>query len=189
MVEKELMDLIQIFSWVATALGVCIAATYYVITLRNNQKNLKLTQETRQIQLLLDYSEKIEDVYKNPKITREIRDATWDDFQDFIQKYFGVNNPEFYAQMMTRFQRNHMNGLMTRDGLIDISKFVEYNYDASVMLWRKYKDVILMFRKAYHLPTYLNGFEYLAEEVDKYRIKMGWGAKTADDFSPEFLGS
>ena len=78
---------------------------------------------------------------------------------------------------------------MIRDGLIDIGKFVEYNMDAPVMLWRKYKDVILMFRKAYHLPTYLAGFEHLAEEIDRYRVKMGWGVKIPDDFFPEYLGS
>jgi len=189
MVELGLTDIIPLVSQLATATGVCFAAYYYIITLKNTQKNLKLSQETRQIQLLLDYSEKIENVYQNAKITRDIRNATWNDFQDFIQKYYGTNNPEFWGEMMTRFRKMHMNGLMIRDGLVDIGKFVDYNMDASVMLWRKYRDVILMFRKAYHLPTYMNGFEYLAEEVDKYRIKMGWGAKTADDFSPEYLNS
>jgi len=38
MVEMELNQIIPLVSNVATALGVCIAATYYVMTLRNAEK-------------------------------------------------------------------------------------------------------------------------------------------------------
>ena len=76
-----------------------------------------------------------------------------------------------------------------RDDLIDVSTFVEYNNDSVVEIWRQYRDVILMTRKAFHLPTWLSGMEYLAEEVDRNRVEMGWGSKIPDDFSPEYLNS
>ena len=38
MVEKELMDLIQIFSQIASATGVCFAAYYYITTLKNAER-------------------------------------------------------------------------------------------------------------------------------------------------------
>lgn len=186
MVELELL---QTASYLIAALSFAITCTYYIMNLKNTQKSLKLAQESRQIQLLFDYGESIEETYRNIKQHSEMANATWDGFDDYRDKFWYDQNPELFVYRSIKFQKYHVNGLMVRDGLIDIEKFVEYNGDGVIMMWRKYKDVILKMRKAYHFPLWWIGFEYLAEDVDKYRIKMGWGAKTPDDFSPEYLNS
>jgi flagellar biogenesis protein FliO len=45
------LALLQSISYMAGALGVCVAAIYYVMKLRTKQTNLKTTLETRQMQL------------------------------------------------------------------------------------------------------------------------------------------
>jgi hypothetical protein len=47
------LALLQSISYIAGAFGVCVAAIYYVMTLRTQQTNLKTTQETRQMQLYI----------------------------------------------------------------------------------------------------------------------------------------
>jgi hypothetical protein len=183
------LELLQTASYLIAALSFAITCTYYIMNLKNTQKSLKIAQETRQIQLLFDYGESIEETYRNIKLHVEMQDATWNDFEDYREKNWYDKNPELFVYRSIKFQKYHVNGLMVRDGLIDVEKFVEYNGDGVVMMWRKYKEVILKIRKAYHLPTWWIGFEYLAEDVDRYRIKMGWGAKTADDFSPDYLAA
>jgi hypothetical protein len=37
------------------------------------------------------------------------------------------------------------------------------------------------YRRRFHLPSYLAGWEILAVEIEKYRIQQGWEPKTSDD--------
>ena len=66
---------------------------------------------------------------------------------------------------------------MIRDGLLDIKTYMEYLGDSPIQVWMKYKDIIEEFMRQFQLPTYLIGMEILAEELNKYRIKQGWGPK------------
>ena len=50
MVELELLQTLQSISAVATALGVCVAAAYYVINLRMSRKALKITMTNNTLQ-------------------------------------------------------------------------------------------------------------------------------------------
>ncbi len=180
---------IQAAYYMVAATGVLVAAIFYVLNLRVQQRNMRLNQETRQILLLLDYGESRDDTFRSIKLHNAMRNAQWDNYQDFRTRYFNDENVELMTYRAIKFNTYHKNGLMIRDGLMDIGTFVEYNGDSVVEIWRKYKDIILKTRKAYHLPTYLIGMEYLAEEIDRYRVKMGWGSKTPDDFSQEYLYS
>ena len=171
---------IQAAYYMVAATGVLVAAVFYILNLQTQQKNLKINQETRQIQLLLEYNKAIaEETYSNIKLYRKVVNAKWDSFDDFVMK--GYRDPEVSSFREVLFRRFHVTGLMIRDGLIGIDTFVEYLHDAPVMVWEKYKPIIVEFRKRYHLPTYLEGFEYLAEEINRYRVRRGWDVKTPDD--------
>ena len=185
------MDLaeIQAAYYMVAATGVLVAAGFYILNLQTQRKNMRMSQETRQIQLLLDVGESIEETYRSIKLHVAMRDAKWENYEDYRRQIQDERNAELNTYRNIKFQRFHVSGLMVRDGLIVVATFVEYNSDSVVEIWRQYRDVILTTRKAYHLPTWLAGMEYLAEEVDRYRVKMGWGSKTPDDFSPEYLNS
>ena len=46
------ITLLQQVSYIAGALGVCIAAIFYVLNLRISQRNMRLTLETRRLSLI-----------------------------------------------------------------------------------------------------------------------------------------
>jgi hypothetical protein len=177
---------IQAAYYMVAATGVIVAAVFYILNLQTQKKNMKINQETRQIQLLLEYNQAIaSETFPNIKTYRKIVNAKWDSFDDFVAT--GYRDPEVSSFREVLFRRYHVTGLMIRDGLISIDTFVEYLHDAPVMVWEKYRPIVYEFRKRYHLPTYLEGFEYLAEEINRYRVRKGWGVKTPDEIVWPYL--
>ena len=188
--------MLQSVSYIAGALGVCLAMVYYVLNLRITQRNQELTLkaleqsaksqqqslETRQIQALLGFNQEVASTLRgNVRLYLEIMNAQWDSFDDFYHKYSQRVQPEQHGYRMALWNRYNVIGLMIRDGMIDVKSYVDYMHDTPVVVWEKYRDIILEYRKRYHLPNYLSGFEFLAEEINRYRVRMGWGLKTPDD--------
>ena len=70
--------------------GLLVGISYYVLTLRNQQKNQeislrkqKVTHETRQLQYLLEFTkETVEESYTNLKQYWDSMTAEWTDFND-----------------------------------------------------------------------------------------------------------
>ena len=159
------------------------------MTLRNNNKaralQLQAQEEatkTRQLQFLLEQNKEIiETSYTNIDLYWKTMNTTWKDFNDFIERYGPDGDPEYFLYRNRIWRRFHVTGLMIRDGLLDIGVFMDYVGDTPILMWYKYKEIIEEFRVRFHLPTFLAGREYLAEECDKYRIQQGWGPKTLDD--------
>jgi hypothetical protein len=56
-----LVDLIvlQSVSYVAAAIGVFVAAVYYVMTLRTTQRNMRMTLETRKLQIITNTAQNL----------------------------------------------------------------------------------------------------------------------------------
>jgi hypothetical protein len=152
--------------------GILVGIFYYIMTLRNQQRNQEHSEETRKIQLLLDINKNIEELGSGVQYN-EIMDMKWDSYDDFISKYGYENNPEAYRKRMRMWRVMHVNGLLVRDGLIDVRALVDYTSGGSLYMWRKFKDIIEESRRLYHRPDYLFGLEYLAGEIEKYRLSQG----------------
>jgi hypothetical protein len=71
------LALLQSVSYIAGALGVCVAAIFYVLNLRISQRNIKTNTETRQFQLLMQLSA--------PQFTKE-GFRTWFEFANMEWK-------------------------------------------------------------------------------------------------------
>ncbi len=153
--------------------GILVGIYYYIMTLRNQQKNREHSEETRKIQLLLDINKDIEGSGSGVQYN-EIMDMKWDSYDDFISKYGVENNPDAYRKRRRMWQIMHVTGLLVRDGLIDVRAIVEYTSGGALYMWRKFKDIIEESRRLYDRPEYLIGLEYLAGEVEKYRISQGF---------------
>ena len=56
-----MVDLIvlQSVSYVAAAIGVFVAAVYYVMTLRTTQRNMRMTLETRKLQIITNTAQNL----------------------------------------------------------------------------------------------------------------------------------
>ena len=159
--------------------GILVGIIYYIMTIRTNQRNQELTLnaqelalETRKIQFILELNrQRIE----TPAVDyQEVMSIEWDDFEDFFEKYGVSNNPENYNKRSAIWHAHNTSGLMIRDGILDVKTYIEYMGDAPVQVWIKYKDIIEEFRRQFGLPTYMIGFEILAGEIEKYRMKEGW---------------
>jgi hypothetical protein len=173
---------IEVIALALTGLGLTASIVYYANVLNNANKTRELqikaqkqADETRQIQFLIEFNQqKIETMATD---FNEIMKAEWTDFDDWYKKYSIVNNPENYAKRDRLWEAYHINGLLIRDGVIDIETYIDYLGDTPILMWDKYEDVIKELRTIVSLPTYMMGFEILAKEIIKYRNSKGWGPK------------
>jgi hypothetical protein len=67
----------------------------------------------------------------------------------------------------------HKNGLLVREGLIDVRTIFDYTSGGSLYMWRKFKDIIEERRRLYDIPESFIRLEYLAGEIEKYRLSQG----------------
>jgi len=97
------LEVLRSISYVAAAIGVCIAAGYYILNLRYTQRNMKTqlenmkaTLETRQAQLFMQsYDNYNKDEFWNHYLN-VMYHQEWTNGDDFWNKY-GPTNPEANA--------------------------------------------------------------------------------------------
>jgi len=158
-------------------IGIIVGIIYYLTIMRNNQKSQRQSEETRKIQLLLDHNRYI----MNRNDWNSVMNMEWDDYDDFISKYGWESDPDLYDKRNGVWRRMHFSGLLVRDGLIDISTFVDYIGDNAPIMWNKFRDIIEEQRILFDNPELYVGIEYLAKEVEKYRLSRGMKAKVLID--------
>jgi len=159
--------------------GILVGVYYYIITIRTNQRNQEIAQknqehseETRKIQLLLDINKDIEGLGSGLQYN-VIMDMKWDSYDDFVSKYGYENNPDSYRKRMRIWRNMHKNGLLVRDGLLDVRAIIDYVGDGPYYVWKKFIDIIEESRRLYDMPESFIGLEYLAGEIEKYRLSQG----------------
>ena len=86
-------------------LGILVGVFYYIMTIRANQRNQELTlraqehaSETRHAQLYMTLFDTINnhDIWR---LINEIREYSFTDFDDFMERYGPVKNPDAYAKI------------------------------------------------------------------------------------------
>jgi hypothetical protein len=150
--------LLQSVSYVAAAIGVCIAAIYYAFMVRINQRTMRITLTNNLIQRLLT------DEFVT-KFT-ELMYMDWEDYDDFERKYGSDNNPENYNKRTTIWGTLDSLGILLLKGLAD--KDVLYNSQmafSSVFLWSKFQSVLEENRRRYTGKDGWIGLEHLAKEM------------------------
>ena len=128
-------------------------------------------EETRKIQLLVDINRSIraEGILDYQEIMR----AEWENYDDFLSKYGFDNNPDFFRKRMALWRQISMNGLLVRDGILDVDTMITYVADSAFFMWKKYKEIILETRLRINNPEFQIGLEYMGNEIEKYRISQG----------------
>jgi hypothetical protein len=158
MVELSVIrDMVTIF-------GVLTGLTYYTLTVRASQRNMRQTLETRQISLIDNMVTRSmsEQGFKN---LFELLRYEWDDFEDFERKYGSENNLEATAKRFSVWQDYNLIGLMLRKGLVEADDLYDMGVQGVIFLWEKYKHVIEEERRRYMSKNFLMDFEYLAGEI------------------------
>jgi hypothetical protein len=157
----------QTISMVFGGLSVGVAAIYYIITLRTQQKNMNLTLETRRVGLIDSIATRIvnRDGYHD---YFELLRYEWKDYEDFEKKYGTENNVDASAKRYSLFNSYDTVGMMLRREMVDADDLYDMGLSGVVFIWAKYKPIIEEGRRRYLGKKYFENFEFLAEEL--YRI-------------------
>jgi hypothetical protein len=181
MVELSVIrDCIAIF-------GVLAGFSYYVLTVKSSQRNMRQTLETRQISLIDNMVTRSmsEQGFKN---FFELLRYEWKDFEDFEKKYGSENNVEATAKRFSVWQDYNLIGLMLRKGLVGADDLFDMGVQGVIFLWDKYKSVIEEERRRYMSKNFLRDFEYLAGEmfrIVKERDRTYMIPETLDKYVPD----
>ena len=159
-------DLVAIF-------GVIAGFTYYVITVRN-QNRARKTQTLMQLrepwldkEWSADYMELIE--------------SSWTDYNDFTQKYDSRVNRDHYTKRYRLWTFYDGIGYHLHLGLIDRDSVYHLLQGLGAgMLWQKWKPIIEEHRKRWDNPDWWIWFEYLANEESKMRVARGHAPQITD---------
>ena len=157
------VGLLQTLSYVAAAIGVCVAAAYYVMTLRNQSK-------TRQAQLFMQIHAQWRDRAFIKGFYDMLNVWEWDDNEDFWAKYGQRPNEDAFITILEVCWYFEGVGQLLRDGLIDV-RLVDAMYsDRVIRLWEKALPIVVGLREMYGNPDYYGNWEYLYSELKKRHV-------------------
>jgi len=155
------LALLQSVSYIAGALGVCVAAFYYVMTLRVQQANMKEAINNRRATFsnnMSQYACSEEWV----KMFLDVIHMKWSDFDDFKKKYDSQINPEYTAKRAAVLSRYDLIGRQYKAGLINLDDIGAAGGYTMVIAWRKFKPIIEGYRGSEYPRDAYSDFEYVA---------------------------
>jgi hypothetical protein len=143
-------------------LSIIVGITYYLMILNNQQKNQKLTLETRRASFLTQMSL---DIYSTESLSQfyELISWEWETLEEYNTKYRTREAVTLWMRMFLRFD---LVGRLLREGIIDPIAAVQLIGSGSISLWKKFEDIIRDERKRMG-SDWMADFEYLASEVTK----------------------
>lgn len=153
----KLVDISQLqsLSYVVAAIGVCVAAFYYVSMLRNAEKIRRRDMVFQKINV---------NTYQFYDMMYDVARMTdWNTLEEFQRKYSYWVNPEAYKKFI--YIMNHYNclGILLRDGLVDTGQIFQLHSAGWLMrfceTFRPWMDV-----QGIH-DDYFGGLKYLEAEA------------------------
>ncbi|MBM3291069.1 hypothetical protein FJY84_00130 [Candidatus Bathyarchaeota archaeon] len=163
MVDQEFLWTLQAVSAVATALGVCIAATYYVVTLRINQRALRINMTNN----LLQQQTSPENIMR----LSELLNMKWSSYDEFEEKYGSDNNIDNHANRLAIWNIYNIIGRQLKAGFLDRETIYQIGPSGVVWTWTKFRSVIEEYRRRSFGSDAWDGFEYLADEMLKMKLQ------------------
>jgi hypothetical protein len=166
------LSLLQPISQFAAAIGVCVAAVYYVMNLRISQRNQELslktqelalkaqqqTLETRQAQLFVQlYSQ-----YYNKDWVAAAYDVStnmkYGSYEEFWEKYGSVEEVQKWDLLSHYFEGA---GILVKKGLIDPSLVSDLFSEEFVSYWERISPFVMEYRVRANKPRTCENQEYL----------------------------
>ena len=137
--------------------------------------------ETRQAQL---YTQIVQELFNENYMKKSIHllKMEWSDYDDFERKYGSDNNEDAYAERYSFWYFMNNIEFLVHEDLISIKSANAIVSQFAVWNWVKFKDVILTQRKVYDMPDFMVWFEYLADELTKYRASKGFSSDPPENF-------
>jgi hypothetical protein len=164
-----------------TLISVPIGVFYHIMTLRNTRKNQEMQLETRQAQLFMQIYRDMSSPEHYIRFN-ELLNMEWEDWDDYFRKYGSTNNPEAYASRNSMLYRRSGVGLLVKDGLIDVDRVFDLMNWTILWQWKKWKDIIITIRGLYNNPSWMEGFEFIANEMVKESESRGYSAEVSESY-------
>jgi hypothetical protein len=143
------------------ATGVLVAAIYYVMNLREQRRNRRITFTQNVMQTF--------NTVENFKIQGELLNMEWKDYDDFEKKYGSDNNLDNYGKRMFFFYTFESMGKLLKEGLVDSETLYGVIGITVMTLWIKFLPTIAENRRRYTGRTGWQDFEYLYNELVKIK--------------------
>ena len=155
MVELAVIrDLVTIF-------GVIAGFSYYVLAVRNDQKNQRQQLETRQAQLMMQIAGAFNEEFSRNWL--EISSVEWTDFDDYDRKI--MKDKTLMSKFMNIGFLLESVGVLVYKKMIDV-ELVDHLFSSMVITyWEKFGPMEIMYRERYNNPKNAEWTEYLYGEV------------------------
>jgi hypothetical protein len=152
-----LADVQTVSVLIATA-SVTLAAAYYILQMREQNKN-------RQAQLFMQiYSHYLDKIVEDEMTLYTMEYKNYDDFMD---KYGWKSNPEFFKKFNKFVSYLEGVGVLVKRGLIDPSMVYDLNGGLVRWYWEKSKPFWLEFRARNNERNTVEYTEYLYDRLSK----------------------
>ena len=156
---------IQAAYYMVAATGVLVAAVYYALSLRTNQRNMKIQLSTR-----------IADKFATKEYLSDYHDLillNWRDVEDFKKRYDHTVNKESFVKRFSMWQTYDNLGYQVREGLVD--PYIVYNATGfgCILIWGCYKPIIDEVSRRELGPRTFENFEYLARVMWRIAKERG----------------
>jgi hypothetical protein len=132
-----------------------VAATYYILTIRNTQRNMRTTLETRQAQFFMQ----IYTIFHQTEFFENFTDIIgwkWEDYDDFMEKYGPRTNPKAFDRLGSIGAFFEGIGVLSLVGQL-MSRHI-------IMFWEKIAPISLEMRRRLKMPVDV-WLEYLYNEI------------------------
>jgi hypothetical protein len=149
-------------------LSLTVGVVYYIMTLRNTRKNQQIQLETRQAQL---FSTIYSLTYNIDIMKKWVDFSLWEyeDYDDFMNKYGPITNPEAFTYFMLKSMQMEGIGVMVKRGLLNIGLIADAVSGVIVDDWEKVEPIVREYRVRESFPHFQEYHEYLYNEVKKYK--------------------
>lgn len=146
------------------ATSVTVAVIYYILTLRANQRTMRLTLDTRQAQLFLQLYTTFTSYDFKTKWNDVMHVWEWKDYDDYMSKYGFFNQEEFpkFDMVGTFFEGV---GVLVKRNLIDVTLVDDLMSGHVVSSWERFEPLIMDIRNRMNWPQCLEWWEYLYHEI------------------------
>ncbi len=164
MVEFTYQMVLSTLQTIALIVGIA----YYLIIMRNSQRNQKIQVETRQAQLFMQ----IYDHYNDREFAKQLAETLfnweWEGVDDFYDKYGPETNIDAYSMWASLFNYFKGIGVLVKRKQMDISVVYDLMSSFLIPYWTRWEPIIKVHRERYSVPTAWDGVEYLYNELMKY---------------------
>jgi len=148
---------------VLSVLGLSVSIIYYAFVMQNANK-------TRQAQLYMG----LLNTFRSPQFQNQFHlteSATWEDHDDFEQKYSPENDPEMLSAFTSVFVFYDSVGILVKKNLIDSDLIDGLMALSLVVTWKRCENILVGDREYFQAPMW-EDFEYIYNEInqrDKYK--------------------